>query len=630
MGLADYFGRKERVAAATSLSARLGFTDKAVPGQVIPQNKLRRPTVQDSGDLERILNLPSRETIELLDFSWLKKRTTTCRCKDMGRPCCSELLPIQHQALSEAARVGGLYASVGVGHGKELVFELLPLVMEGVKTAVLFIGPEMRESFRADWEYYGQHWVQPNLVGGSVFVPGLPRLKVIAYSELSHEKSTAAMRSWDPDLVMGNEAHNLACLTSVRTRRVIDFGASKPDAKFVWGSGTLSVRSIRDSAHLAALALGEGSPFPIDEDVLSEWAAAIDPEGGGKLPALMGALKKLCRPGETAREAFKRRRRTTPGVIDTSEQSIPNALVMHKRDPPPVPDAVRTMLEQVRKTSCRPDGEEFTEEIQTARCLHQLAAGFYYKWIYPNGEPEDLIRAWFSARQAWNREVRDLLLRPRPYLDSPALAMRAALRGELGVESTPEKPVWKSRTFPAWKEVHKLVRPVQKAEWISDWLARDAVKWAEEKPGIVWYASRTFGAKVEELAEGALKRYGGGSQANEEILKETGKRSILVSMKAYSKNFNLQAFNRNLVTQAWPDAAMWEQGLGRTHRRGQMADEVHNWLYLHTPELRRSFEHARNLAKFVEETSPNRMKLCRATYTWDVAKPERGEGIKTP
>ncbi len=597
-----------------SLAARLGYTDVAVEGQATPPSRHVRPSVGKSSDLDRILALPVRKESTLLDFSFLQKANEACQCSEMRRPCAKALLPIQAQALTEAATLNGMVGAIGVGHGKELICELLPLVMRDCKTAILLISPDMRESLRLDWDYYGQHWHQPNLVGGSVFVKGRPRLKVIAYSELSHEKFTAALQQWKPDLIIANEAHSICGLGSVRTRRVLSYCAEHPECRFIPLSGTLTTRSLKDYGHLCSLALGEGSPLPNDQATLEDWAQAIDPpKDGGKLPALMGSLVKFCRPGESIRAAFKRRRAATPGMIDTSESAIPNALNVHLRTLN-VPEKVQKVLTSVRRTATRPDGEEFTEAWQISKCLKEIAAGFYYRWIYPRGELPELIDQWFKARQAWNREVRELLQYPKLHLDSPKLAARAAIRAALGQTGTPERPVWHSQTFEAWRAIRKQVEPEVEGVWIDDWLAQDAAQWSRSNNGIIWYSNRVLGIRIAELA--GVPRYGGGAEASVLILREKGYRSIVASMKAHHKNKNLQMFSRNLVTQQPPDAAMWEQLLGRTHRRGQLADTVEVELYLHTPELRTAFEKAEELARYVGETTPNPQKLSYAAYSF--------------
>lgn len=607
------------------LAERLGFTDVKVEGQWTPRNLFRRPAVQNSPDLERVLSLPFRQQPEewALDAGLLKP-PGPCRCKELRRSCVTKLYQTQRQALTEAAkfisvgkkgpRLGGLMGFIGVGAGKELLCELLPLVVPQCKVALLLIPAQMRDAFKLDWEFYGQHWKQPNLVGGSEFVPGRPRLKVIAYSELSHEKFTAALEALAPDLIIANEAHKFADQKSVRTGRLLSYAAAHPECRFVFVSGTLTKRSLKDYAHLSMMALREGSPLPIEDEVLEEWASAIDaPKKNGKLPALMGALEKLCLPGETVLEGFKRRRVCTPGVIDTVDASVPAALNVHRRDPPKMPEAVRKALAQVRSTGTRPDGEEFEDRARLAKCLRELAAGFYYRWIYPRGEPPELIERWFSARQAWHRELRQALQIPVPYMDSPKLLTRAAIRYYAGKRGTETHPVWPSGTFKEWRAVHKLVRPETQAVWVDDWLARDAVQWAKDHKGIVWYSHGAFGKKVAEL--GGLVRFGGGKRANKEILDERGDRPIVASISAHGEGKNLQyAFHENLLGELPLDSALYEQLFGRTHRAGQPEDEVDFWLYLHTPELYEEFEYARVLAQHV--TTSAKQRLCLATYTF--------------
>jgi hypothetical protein len=602
----------------------MGLTDRRVDGPLgyIPST-MRRPVIQDSPDLQRIKALPERELdtskqhpgVVVGGLDWLKKDNPACKCAALGRPCAKNLLPSQGWALWEAWENDGALLSIGVGHGKELIFELLPLVMRDVKTAVLLIPPDMREQFALDWEFYGQHWHQPNLVGGSTFVAGRPRLQVIAYSELSHERFTDTLRQLKPDLIMLNEAHNCARTVSTRGGRFYNYCAETPHCRVVPGSGTMIVRSIEDSSALSALALGAGSPFPINKDTSKDWARALDPvPPRGKLKALPGALLQLARPGETADQAFKRRRRTTPGVIDTVETSVPNALNVHLRAPAQAPLEVIKALKSTRETGTRPDGEEFTQETLVAKCLREIASGFYYRWTYPRGEPVELIKEWFAARQAWNREVRELLLYPQPHLDSPLLASKAAIRYLAGRKGTYEAPVWPSRSFRDWREIHKRVQPVPREVWLSDWLARDAAAWAAAGRGIVWYSNVAFGRRVAELS--GLRLYEGGDKNSAELIRESGRKSVICSIKAHGTGKNLQMFSRSLVAELPHDAAKWEQLIGRTHRHGQLVDPVEVWVYQHTPEVQAGFKRAIELAEFVERTTPNRQKLCFASYSW--------------
>lgn len=573
--------------------------------------QLRRPVVTGSKDLERILTLPRRIDVELHDFSHLKKPKKACLCASYHRECPIDLLPIQAQGLSEAMDEQGLVGAIGVGHGKELLCQLLPLVMPNCKMAILFIPADMRESFALDWHFYGQHWRQPNLIGGSSYTPGIPRLKVVAYSTLSREKFTAELAKWQPDLIIANEGHNLCGLGSVRTGRVVNYCADHPECRFVVVSGTLTKRALKDYAHLSSMALGEGSPLPTNENTLKEWGFALDADQK-KLTALPGALLTFCKPGEHVREGFQRRLRETKGVIVTTENAIGTSLSLHERRISQVPESILKTLDAVRLTGTRPDGEEMIEASDVQRCLREIASGFYYHWIFPHKEPANLIDEWFRIRQLWHREVRDLLKNPKPYLDSPLLAIRAAIRHEHGYEG--DLPTWQSEYWRPWKNIRKQVYHETEAVWIDSYLASDAAVFAKNTSSLIWYTNQAFGEKVRELS--GLVQYGGGPEASREILRETGERSVLASMKAHGQGKNLQMFSKNLICECPPDAALWEQLIGRTHRRGQLADEVQVYLYRHTDEVRKAFDKAEDLAMYVQQTTGNKAKILYASRDW--------------
>jgi hypothetical protein len=181
-----------------------------------------------------------------------------------------------------------------------------------------------------------------------------------------------------------------------------------------------------------------------------------------------------------------------------------------------------------------------------------------------------------------------------------------------------ERPTWHSQAWPEWRRIHKKVKPQTQAVWLDDWLARDAAEWAKEHTGIVWYSHRAFGQKVAEIS--GLRLYDD-SKDSAEALAEKGDRSIICSIKAYGTGKNLQyAFHKNLIAEQPHDAAAWEQLIGRTHRHGQPKDTVEVWLYQHTQEVRQGFDRALELAEYVEQTTPNRQKLCFATYSFPVKR----------
>jgi hypothetical protein len=641
-----------------------------------------RRAVEGSEDLERILALPRRAPpvgpaaaewlAQITDHMtrFLRRPDGPCRCRALGlSECITRLFPVQAAALFEAPRAGGELGLIGVGHGKTGLDILLPMVMPGCKTALLFIPSSVRaQFFKVDYPAWSQHFRTPVLAGTQPpWDTGVPVLHVMAYSELSNPKSTDVMTRINPDLIITDEGH--------KWKNGIARGGTPPAAgagrgirylsdnevAFCTHSGSITTKSPSDYTHLSAFALRDGSPLPIDPDVAQEWATVIEPS---PRPVPMGELARLCRPGEHVREAFRRRLVETPGVIATEEAAVRNDLVFRKRRVA-VPDQVRAAIRGTRDADERPDGEILVDEFARSKCLRELACGFYYRWCFPRGELVSVIEKWFAYRKAWMKELRDeLRYSAREHRDSPYLLMTAAKRWHEGYWYTapdaerqierleariseiedieepepediaeraglgaqvvalrengkkwhpPRAPggpltAWPSACWPLWAELREQVQPATETVWLSEYLAEDAAAWAAEQIGIVWYEHDALGRKIAQL--GRLAHFGGGDEASATIIHEKADRSIVASIRAHGTGKNLQRFSRSLVTVMPGDAGACEQLVGRTHRYGQRSDSVGVWYYAHTQEIAGTIERARAGARYVEETTGSRQKLC--------------------
>lgn len=507
-----------------------------------------------------------------------------------------DLRPIQALALDEASTVGGLLAPIGVGEGKTLISLLLPMELN-VRTAVLIIPAQLRKQLlEVDYVRYGKHFVLPNLANG-LFDPAVKTtLHVISYNELSSPKKFDLLNKLQPELIICDEAQALKSNKAARTKRFMRYFKANPGTKLAALSGTITSKSIRDFAHLSKMALGDRSPVPRVWPVLEEWANALDPIENRSPP---GALERLCKPGEDARSGFRRRLTETRGVVVSPPDVLGVGLQIRER-PLMLPTPLSNMLELMREEWETPGGEEITDAFAFYRFANQLASGFYYRWIWPRGEPPDIRAEWLEARKHWHREIRWYLSeKASTGMDSPNLLALAASSGR-----------WQADTWGRWDAIRNQARPQTEAVWLDDYLVRDALSWALNNDGIIWYEHDAVAKKFQELTTIPVFGAGDGS-----ILDESGKRTIVASRRAHGTGKNLQQFNKQLVLTPPSNGAIWEQLLGRMHRTGQEADTVYCDVYQHTLEMVKALETARKDAEYIEQIKGAKQRLSYADWS---------------
>lgn len=591
-----------------------------------------RAAVKASPDLERILDLPRRPPIDpaspraraLVELMTERLRRpdrppgAPCGCLELGRKrCITELLVEQAWALYEAPLAGGLLAPIGVGGGKTILNLLMPMVIPDCRTAVLFVPPGLVEQLRAEYLAVREHFRVPSIVlpgASGYYVTGAPALHVIPYSRFSRKEATDLLEKLRPDLAICDEVHALKNPEATRTKRFIRFFSEHPDTRLCAWSGSITSKSIKDFAHLIAFALGGGSPLPLDPDQWDAWSAAVDPSDW---PAPAGALEVFRRGSGNLWEGLREHIRHTCGVVSTtSAGSCPASIYLRPRRPS-MPATLRDMIDQVKGSWTRPDGEEFVETLEVANCVNQLASGFYYRWRFPGNPSPELVEEWFAARKAWRRAVRERLKHPEPHLDSPELLKHAAERYWTD-DYDGDLPVWAAEEWPRWRAVKDRLPHETEVIWVDDYLVRDAAEWARGHRGIVWYEFDAFGRAVAKLA--GVPLHAGGPQAQARIAAETGKTSIVASWKSHGTGRDglQRLYCEQLVANPPADGGAWEQLLGRLHRLGQEADEVYCDIYRHVPEFRDPVDRALVLAKYIEGLTGNRQKLLSATVEWDL------------
>lgn len=597
-----------------------------------PENTwTRKPEIETSADLRRIIALPRRDQpdgpmadalIEMMSERFSNGRAAgdgcTCRAK-FKRDCITRLRLAQAWALYEISVKNGLVGAIGVGHGKTLIDLLAALAFSNCQTAVLLVPPNLVGQLASDYELIANHWKLPSIMGhGSRpwahIVEGAPVLHVFPYSQLSNKKATIFLETLNPDVMLADEVHLLRHADAVRTSRVLRFFAGHAACRFAGWSGSITDSSIQDYAHLSALALREDSPLPLDPNIVEDWARAIDPSEN---PAPAGALLAICAPGEHIHRGFHRRLVETMGVVATSEPSVNCALVITERKAPPVPPAVKDALAALRSDNVRPDGEELLDALSISACALELACGFFYRWRFPlvhgKAQRREVIEEWLAARKAWRQEIRWELKRPKPYLDSPDLLAIAASRYYGDRPNPKNEPTWGSTTWPRWRAAKGTVHYESETVRLDPFLAQDAAEWALTHRGVVWYQKKAFGAWVSELSgcrlhgggtDAGAKLVGGDSESGKSYRGEDGSQSVICSIKAHGTGRDkLQfIFHDQLVANPSSSATNWEQLLGRLHRTGQRAPEVKAEFYCHTLEMRSQMETALRRADYVGTT----------------------------
>ena len=545
-------------------------------------------------DTDRILRIPvSRPAPDVTD---------TYR-RPNGR---LRLRPAQNQALHDAALAKGGVFPIGVGWGKTLITQLIGVAL-GAKRPVVLLPAPCEAQFWRDYAHYGQHFTLH------------PDLQVLTYSKLQVVSGRDLLKTIQPDLIIADEAHNLRNLRSARCQRVHRYLKASHDSgvpvMFVALSGTLTTKSLNDYAHLTRWALRTNAPVPKDANETVAWSMCLD---AGTRPGelelrRMGPFVRHYFPGspvtqESARAAFAERFTQTLGVVATRDSSaVGCSLIIAKQDTQ-IPPTIQTALDHVRATWSLPNGEvEFSDTMSLLGAAKQIAQGFYYRWDWPEGRPNDADKVWMEERKRWAKAVREQVNREIDGLDSELLITNACRwsvkHGEAYTGLNP-------RTVDAWllwEKHHKVKPPPTVAVWLDDTILQETVAWAkaQKHPVIVWYGDTAVGQRFRELG---LPVYGQGTEMPQKA------ETCAASYNVHGTGKNLQAWSHQILLDPPSSGQAWEQLLGRTHRQGQTADEVYFHYYAHTEEYQKAIDAAKVSASYIEQTTQAPQRLLYATW----------------
>ena len=485
-----------------------------------------------------------------------------------------QLKPLQVAALLSAKAAGGLLGVLGCGTGKTLLSGLLPTYL-GAARPLLLVPAALVEKTHLELADWAAHF--------KVF----PELRVMSYERLSRPSGLKELHSFSPDLLIADEAHNLKSLSSARTLRLGGYLEANEGCKACFLSGTLLNKSVADIAHLGDWALGAGSPFPRDLRVVAEWDALIF--GADDLEFAAQRFKPMFRFGDAPREALFARLSTCEGVVLTDKDTVSSSLnifKVHLQPPKTLQQMIGECIESGVVAGLADIDPETLLSVEASshlwasaddfilRALSQMYSGFLYFWEWENNEPDV---EWLEARKNWNKACRKILEFGLPEFDTPGMVQQ-------NFEQLPAEIVRVAeRHYHAWfsTELFKRERPPKRAVWVSEYLIDGVEQLYQEirertkLPVLIWVNFQELGEKLSERLN--LQYVRGG----EEIPCFVGQ-SLILSIKSHGTGKNLQSYSQNIVASPLGDPAAWEQLLARTHRMGQLADEVDYYVLAHS------------------------------------------------
>lgn len=523
-----------------------------------------------SAELRRVLNLPRRVWDQAEDLERLRVAMTNLLKTPTGT---WELQTQQAAALREMYEQLGLFGPVGVGEGKTLITLLAATLMQSKRPLLLVPASLRDQTLKHVLPEMRQHWkIHPNL-------------RLLGYEELSLEKNAKILEEIQPDLIMADECHCLKDLGTGRTKRVSRYMRANPYTPFMAVSGTIANNSLRDYWHQIQWALKPmRTPLPRGYPEMQEWARAIDERVKDEDRLGPGALRQFCKPGEDVRSGYRRRLVETPGVIATDEKKLGVSLQLFGETGLRVPSEVEAFLEKVNSTWELPDGEIITAAAHLSQIRRSVLCGFWRKWT------EQPPIEWLEARRSWNALVQHVLQFNKRGLDTPLQVWNDLERTGRCAE------------LEAWKSVKDTFEPQKEDVWISDYMVKYAAEWLQKNDGICWVEYPSLGEAVAKHA--GVPYFGAGDSG---IL--TAKGPIVASIRAHGTGKNLQRWSTNLVIPPPSSGTTWQQLLGRTHRKGQLADTVTATVLVHHWIFKDAMEQAFQDAVYLESTLGNKQRL---------------------
>lgn len=599
--------------------------------------------VPDGPELMRIMELERREIPD--PDGPEAQRVAEFLTRTLGKKPADQLYPgplmgTQALALREGKSLRGGWFPIVVGGGKLLTCYLMAsLHLAAGFERVLYVVPGANvPDVEREFPQYHDSWHGPTL----------KQISIQSYERLSNPNSAgkigvdgqvlklSLLDRLRPQVIIFDEAHSLANASSAGARLVRNYMAANPETIVFAFSGTPFISSIRDAAHILEWCLKDRSPLPRLKHFveLHSWAGYLDSTSGALGRVELGALRELAlvfgyepniwtEDEETIVETRSEMRRVvarrileTPGVIGTQDAPLDIPLTMEPWYPIFEDPAVNEAYESIFEVSELPDGTQLADQLTQSRHLSTVGLSFWSKWI-----PEPAAD-WVLARNEWSKWCRRAIKYNKHKLASEA-QVKDGLRRGLNKSGLPLLEAWEAAN-KEYRTTTGLREPPSVPQWLGGGSeVVEAVRyWVKEHQGLVWVRHIGLGELLSH--ELGIPYYGAGggydAKSGRNILQHAGGPAI-ASIDACGTGKNLQRlWSRNL----WL-VVPGEQALARTHRRGQSAPVVRNWVYLGCNQHLEAIERARDTkATFQQELllSPQKLKYAEWSLPdgWELAK----------
>lgn len=603
----------------------------------------RFDVVVEGPEFERIMRIPRRPVPDpKTAYAWELARWMTRRLARVAVPyplrtadqC---LFPTQAFAIKELLEEGRLAGPIRVGGGKMLLAYLIFAVLKA-KRPLYVLPKSMLKDTQQEVLKYSADWRGPPA----------SKISYLSYQKLSSPSSAekivagkvvkvGILQALRPDVVVLDECQAQSNRSSIGTRRMNAYKEEYPDTIVITLSGSYLRESVNNAAHLFGWSLGENNPLPNDSfEERMRWASAIDEKQGIGARTEFGALLQLMNEDEETRfnetddpddqraivcEAVGRRILETPGVIGSQDGPLGIPISINARfvskECAQIEESLRLMIEGDRKEKRKkwtlPDGTLLTDSFAVARVRYTMNCGFYQVQDPP--PPKEFV----EGRKEWAKLVRMRLAHNGQNIDSEKNLKIAIEEGHF---KDLREPLAKWNFLQAeYTRLTGKKEPPSKSLWFSDEVIEQVAEWFDEQgTGIVWVGYIELGARLSRELD--IPYFGAGKvdAAGRHITQMKKGERCVASIGACGTGTNLQHFHSKGLWLGSPS----EQPLGRTHRPGQEAERVENWLYAPgRVQLERYWKRYGDALRFATPMSQQAQKIVYAES--DIPTPDVAE-----